>query len=276
MSKVSSRDSARSQGDAEFVGSIPDVYERLLVPLIFAEPAEHLAAAVAALQPHDLLETAAGTGVVTRALRASLPSASLTATDLSESMLDEARARSGPIDVTWQQADAHHLEFADDAFDVVVTQFGVMFFERAAAYAEVRRVLRPGGAYAFNVWGGLADNEVPAVVAEAVAALAAEDPPDFFGRTPYGYFDHARIVADLAAAGFDAEVEDCDGTNRATARDAAIALCQGTPLRSEIEAHPGLDLAAATDAATEALERRFGDGVFAAPSRWIQVFARPR
>lgn len=261
-------------GDSAFVGSIPDVYERLLVPLIFAEPAAHLADTVAALDPTDVLETAAGTGVVTRALRQRLPAVDIIATDLNTSMLDEARARSGGTDVTWQQADAHRLDFADDSFDVVVTQFGVMFFDRALAYAEVRRVLRPGGVFVFNVWGSLEDNEVPAVVAGAIAAAAPDSPPDFFRRTPYGYFQPERLVADLATAGFDAEVEVCRGTNRASALEAATALSQGTPLRGEIEAHPGLDLDTATHAAATALRARFGE-VVEAPSLWIEVVATP-
>ena len=138
-------------GDAQFLGSIPDTYERLMVPMIFAAPAELLAAAVAERAPASVLETAAGTGVLTRAMRRMLPGAAITATDLNQPMLDEAARRSGLADVTWQQADATALPFDDGSFDVVACQFGVMFFpDKVRGFSEARRVLRPGGAFVFN------------------------------------------------------------------------------------------------------------------------------
>src|SRR5205085_2137887 len=127
--------------DADFVGPIPDVYERLLVPMIFAEPAARLAAAVAERTPVDVLETAAGTGALTRALAGSCPGAVITATDLNQPMLDAAASRPpAGSQVRWQQADATDLPFEDGSFDAVVCQFGVMFFpDRVVGYREARR-----------------------------------------------------------------------------------------------------------------------------------------
>lgn len=265
------------EADAEFVGTIPDVYERLLVPLIFAEPAAHLAETLTPLDPHDVLETAAGTGVVTRALAERLPGAAITATDLNEAMLDEARRRgTGGRAVTWQQADAQALPFADAAFDVVVCQFGVMFLpDKHAGFLEARRVLHPGGRFVFNVWDSLEANDLPALVDRVVTSAVPEDPPEFLARTPFGYHDRDRIVADLRRAGFRAEIEVCHGVNRGPARDVATAFCQGTPFRVELDARAGLGAERATALVTQALVDDFGDGVVEGRARWLQVVAEP-
>ena len=272
MTSVSSQPQS---DDAGFAGSIPEIYERLLVPLIFAEPADRLAAAIATGMPDDVLETAAGTGVLTRVLAQRLPGASIVATDLNDAMLEQARARVGHLArVRWQQADALSLGFADGTFDAVACQFGVMFFpDKVAGYAETLRVLRPDGLFAFNVWNSLEANEIPAVIAQALAD-AVPDAPDFLARTPYAHSDRERLRDDLAAAGFTAEISVEHGVNRGTSPDAALAFCQGTPLSTEIQRHPRLDLDSATEIATAALEKRFGAEVEGAAS-WVQVLARP-
>jgi len=146
----------------------------------------------------------------------------------------------------------------------VVCEFGVMFFpDRARAYAEARRVLKPGGAYLFNAWDRIEDNEFADVVTQALAELFASDPPRFMARTPHGYHDKARIRADLAAGGFRDDVSIETVTYRspaASARFAAIAYCEGTPLRNEIEAREAGSLARATAHAERALAQRFGNG----------------
>lgn len=133
-------------GDKLFSGSIPKLYETYLVPLIFEPYAADLANRLAARPMTRLLEIAAGTGVVTRALTSVLPeNVSIVATDLNQSMLDQAAAVGTRRPVEWQQADAMQLPFPDSSFDAVVCQFGAMFFpEKSKAFAEARRVLRPG------------------------------------------------------------------------------------------------------------------------------------
>ncbi len=271
------RQAGEATDDAEFAGAIPDVYERLLVPLIFDGPAAVLAETVSLGQPRDVLETAAGTGVLTRALRARLPAASITATDLSEGMLAEAQTSSpGLPDVSWRQADAQTLPFEDASFDVVACQFGVMFFpDRHTGYLEARRVLRPGGRFVFTVWDSLDANQFPAVVHRVLAAAVPDSPPEFLSRTPYGYFDPDRLVADLAGAGFRAEVEVCDGVNRGLAQEVATAFCQGTPLRAELDARAGLGAQRATALVAESLASEFGGGVIEGRARWLQVVAAP-
>ena len=172
-------------------------------------------------------------------------------------MLDVAAGRIMSWRVTFRQADAQDLPFPDASFDAVVCQFGAMFFpDRAAAYREARRVLKPGGRFLFNVWDRLERNPVSAAVAAAVARLFPDDPPDFLGRVPFGYHDVQRIKAELAGAGFaEVTAETVEKTSPVVARDAAKGLTQGAPLRAEIEARDPARLEVATEAAAAALAR---------------------
>jgi len=257
--------------DALFTGSIPALYQRYLVPMLFAPYARDLAARAAALAPRRILETAAGTGVVTAALLEAAPDAEITATDLNQAMLDAAAAAIRAPNVRFQAADAQALPFADASFDLVVCQFGVMFFpDRVAAYREARRVLRPGGHFLFNAWGRIEDNPLSEAVTEAVAGLFPNDPAAFLRRVPFGYHDIARIEEDLHAAGFEEiEVETVAKRSRiGSAREAATGLCHGSPLRAEIEARGNLD--DVTDSAAAALTRFEGpDGVDAPMSAHV-------
>jgi len=254
-----------SEVDKTFAGSIPRLYDEYLVPLIFAPYADDLARRVAAREPSRLLEIAAGTGVVTRAMAAQLPaSVTIVATDLNQAMIDTAAQIGTDRPVEWRQADAMQLPFADAEFDTVVCQFGVMFFpDKGGGFAEVRRVLKPGGAFLFNVWDRIEDNEIPDELTRAVAALFPDDPPRFLARTPHGYHDRSLIAADLRRGGFVAQpvFDTVAVRSRApSARDAAIAFCQGTPLRNEIEARDASRLGEATEVAADAIARRFGPG----------------
>ena len=211
-----------------------------------------------------MLEIAAGTGAVTRELARTLPaSTDIVATDLNQPMLDQAAAVGTSRPVEFRVADAMKLPFDDAAFDVVVCQFGVMFFpDRPAAMREARRVLRPGGALVFNAWDSIDANEFALAVTDALAAVFPDDPPRFMARTPHGYHDKAVIAADVAAAGFtDSRIDTVGARSRAdSARTVAIAYCQGTPIRNEIESRDASRLDAATDAAEREVARRFGAG----------------
>jgi len=249
--------------DKAFTGSVPKIYEQYLVPLIFEDYAKDMVGRLAALEPSRVLEIAAGTGVVTRLMASTLPdSAQIVATDLQQPMIDEAERVGTPRPVEWRQADAMQLPFDDGSFDAVAIQFGAMFFpDRPKAYAEARRVLRPGGALVFNVWDRIEDNEFAEEVTSAVKALFPQDPPLFLPRTPYGYYQTESIRKDLAAGGFTSQVQIDTIAFRSrakSARDPAIAYVEGTPLRGEIEARDASGLGKATDAATEAIARRFG------------------
>jgi ubiquinone/menaquinone biosynthesis C-methylase UbiE len=253
------------EADKLFAGSIPEIYERLLVPLLFEPYALDLAERLAKHEPTAVLETAAGTGVLTRAVASRLSAnARIVATDLNQSMLDHARTRFSQADrVEWRQADALALPFPDQSFDVAACQFGAMFFpDKIKGFRDALRVLRPGGHFFFNVWDRISENEFADVVTEELAAVFPDDPPRFMARTPHGYHDIEQIRRDLKAAGFgNVAVEAVDRKSKASsARDVAVAYCQGTPLRNEIVARDPSRLEEATQSTAEALARRFGNG----------------
>jgi SAM-dependent methyltransferase len=163
-------------------------------PLLFEPYAKVLAERAALLQPDRILETAAGTGILTRALHGTVPHAQIVATDVNPVMLEAAAQRLGSDHVFFQQADAQHLPFDDESFDLVVCQFGVMFFpEKVRAHAEARRVLRANGHYLVVSFDRLELNPVPEAARNAVAALFPDDPPAYMERGPFSYVDRARI-----------------------------------------------------------------------------------
>ncbi|HWE74597.1 MAG TPA: class I SAM-dependent methyltransferase [Stellaceae bacterium] len=257
------------EADKVFAGSVPENYDRYMVPLIFAAYAADIAQRAAALSPGAVLEIAAGTGAVTRALAPKLSAgARYTATDLNQPMLDYALSRQPPDSrIAWRQADAMALPFEDAAFDLVCCQFGAMFFpDRAAAYREAKRVLKPGGHFLFSVWDRIEENVFADDVTNALARIFPTDPPRFLARTPHGYHDTALIRRDLEGAGFaQAAIETRAEESRAPSpRVPAVAYCQGTLLRNEIEAREPGKLEAATDYAARALAERHGSGAIAA------------
>jgi SAM-dependent methyltransferase len=251
--------------DKVFAGSIPKLYETYLVPLIFEPYAADLMHRLRARRVSSVLEIAAGTGVVTRALASGLPeSVFIVATDLNQAMLDQAAVEGTKRAVEWRQADAMELPFQSATFDAVVCQFGVMFFpQKPKAFSEARRMLRPGGVFIFNVWDRIEENEFADTVTNALESVFPKDPPRFLARTPHGYHDRSQIAGDLANGGFTTtpRIETVSARSRAhSPRAPAIAYCQGTPLRNEIETRDAARLDEATNVAAEAIARQFGAG----------------
>jgi ubiquinone/menaquinone biosynthesis C-methylase UbiE len=258
-----------SAADKVFAGSVPENYDRFMTPLIFAAYAADLAERAAALSPKAVLETAAGTGIVTRALAPKLGAdARYIVTDLNQPMLDYAASRQGGDSrITWRQADAGELPFQNGDFDLVCCQFGAMFFpNRIGAYREAHRVLKPGAHFLFSVWDRIEENVFADEVTNALAEMFPDDPPRFLARTPHGYHDTALIMSELKAAGFSAvSIETRAEQSKApSAEIVAIAYCQGTPLRNEIEARDADRLKAATAYAAEAIAQRHGASAVAA------------
>jgi ubiquinone/menaquinone biosynthesis C-methylase UbiE len=217
-----------------FKHSTPELYDRYMGPLLFEPYAKLVAQRAAPLQPDRILETAAGTGIVTQALHGAVPQAQIVATDLNPMMLKAAAQRIGSDRVSFQPADAQDLPFDDESFDLVVCQFGVMFFpEKVRAHEEARRVLRSDGHYVLVSFDRLDRNPVPKAAGNAVAALFPDDPPAYMEHGPFSYADPALIEHDLRAAGFtQITLETVALTSRVSARDAAQGLVLGSPFRA--------------------------------------------
>ena len=272
------QDSTHGIEDSSFTGPIPAAYDRYLVPLLFEPYAGPISAAIAALHPTRMLETAAGTGVVTRELARVLPpSCSIVATDINQAMIDVALERSISENVAWQACDATRLPFGDREFDVVACQFGVMFFpDKDAAFREVSRVLRPGGSFVFLVWDSLEHNASTRIAEDVMTERYPDNPSMFLRRVPFGYHDTALIAEQLRTAGFD-EVETEVVALRAhapSALHAARGLCQGTPLRGEIIDREPDGLDEVTAAVAAALEGELGGGELTDTVQAILVTAR--
>ena len=224
--------------DVRFSGAVPENYERYLVPLLFRPYAAELARRAAALKPRRILETAAGTGVVTAALAEALPDAEIVATDLNQAMLDVAAARHSSSRVTYRQADALDLPFDEASFDLVACQFGAMFYpDKVKGNLEARRVLRDGGHYLLAIWDRIERNPLSNLAHETMSRQFPDNPPMFMKRGPFSYHEPEWIERDLAAAGFGhVAIETVELRSRsASAEDAARGLTYGSPMGVELE-----------------------------------------
>ena len=250
--------------DSDFTGSIPEIYESHLVPILFEGYASDLAHRVAQSDPTAVLEVAAGTGAVTRALAPLLGTGTrYVVSDLNTAMLERARKHHIDDRLEWREANALSLPFEDSSFDVVLCQFGVMFFpDRVKGFSEILRVLRPGGRLLFNSWGTLEKNDFSRIAVETVVELYPENPPLFLARTPFGYADPKLVEADLAAAGYDSvNVEEVElESSVEKGDDFAFGQTHGSPLRAEIEERGDPTLDHVRKSIVKALEARFGTG----------------
>jgi SAM-dependent methyltransferase len=254
-----------SDMNRSFAGSMPELYDRILVPVMFEPFAQDLAERLRGMTSGHILEIAAGTGVVTRALTRLLPrEVAITATDLNPAMLGRAKSHSGLDRVQWQEADALALPFGDRLFDCVLCQFGVMFFpDKQAAFREALRVLRLGSRFLFSVWGKR-EGSVWEVATNIVGELLSRDPASLVSP-PYN--DVVGVRTDLEAAGFSkVAVEELRKPLRASsAREAAVSICHGGLIRAAIEAQMPCRLDEITEAATSAIAARFGSGPIESP-----------
>jgi ubiquinone/menaquinone biosynthesis C-methylase UbiE len=261
-----------------FGGSIPENYESYLVPLLFLDYAADLASRLKVPPGGAVLETACGTGAVTRYLRARLPDdVRLTITDLAPAMIEQVRQLVGDhANIEYRQADAGELPFADGSFDAVICQFGLMFLpDKVKGMREAARVLKPGGRFVFNSWERLERNVFCQAVHEAVAGLFPADPPRFL-EVPFSYHDLSTIVRDLQEAGFGTiDVTVQPRTSRAPdPRHVALGLVAGSPLANQIMERGSPGLEETTTVVEASLSRQFGAGPISAPMQAFQISAQ--
>lgn len=264
--------------DVRFSGSIPANYERYMVPLLFLPYAELLAERARAMQPKRILETAAGTGVVTNALARVLPEAKIVATDLNQPMLDVAAERLSSPAVRFREADALDLPFEPESFDLVVCQFGIMFYpDKVRGNTEARRVLCEGGHYLLAVWDAIERNPLSNLAHQIMQRRFPDNPPMFMKRGPFSYYEPEWIERDLMAAGFaSVGVETVTLTSRSpSAKDAARGLSHGSPMRVELEEYgPGALDGVFEDLAHAALQFKTPEGFEAPMSAHIVTAAK--
>jgi len=256
-----------------FAGSIPDNYNKYLVPLFFEGYATDLAEKLDVPNSGAVLELACGTGAVTKCLRSSLPRKTrLVATDLNPGMLQTAQSTLSAVEgIEFQVADGTDLPFEEASFDAVVCQFGVMFFpDKAQGFSEALRVLKPGGLLYFSVWDSLEHNSVSKVVHEAAVSLS---PEVSFMAMPFGYCDVSTIKATLESAGFRGmEISVQPRESRASSPNEVVkGLVDGSPLAAELEARNLTEQG--REAVESALKSSFGDGPIEAPMQAIVFVA---
>ena len=250
----------------DFTGSIPALYDEFLGPAIFTSYADDLASRISArVKSGRLLETACGTGLVTRRLDQALaPEVRITATDLSEAMLGYAKTRTPPSTrLEWRIADAAALPFPDASFDGLLNQFGWMFIpDKALAFREARRVLRGGGALAFNVWGRMEENPFSRIAHDAIASFFKDNPPTFY-QVPFGYSDQSMLRQHMHDAHFtDIKVEVVKKDLHAeSARGFARGLVEGNPVVAAIR-EAQVPVADVVEVVTMALTKEGGGAPF--------------
>jgi ubiquinone/menaquinone biosynthesis C-methylase UbiE len=250
--------------NAVFGGSIPENYDRYLGPSFFEPFANDMVARLDPSRNRSVLEIACGTGIVTRRLRDRLSTeARLVATDLNPAMFVLAQKKFDPKEnVTWLEADAGVLPFADGSFDAALCQFGAMFFpDKEAAMRETHRVLNAGGVFLFNVWDSLGKNPVALTAHETIGSFFDHDPPNFY-ELPFGFCDPDLIRQLLGKAGF-AEIEISVVTlpcRNSSAAEFAIGLVRGNPVATAIEERGG-----DVDRVVRAVEKKIGERFGVAP-----------
>ena len=264
--------------NSAFVGSIPETYHRCLGPLLFEPYARDMAARAQRTGATRILELACGTGIVTRELLSSLPpNGRLTATDLNQAMIDVASKFVGADPrLRFQPADACKLPFPDHSFDLIVCQYGVMFFpDKPGSMREARRVLAPGGRYLFNVWDSLAHNPIAGLIQQSLDELLAPNPPRFLAQTPYNWFDPKTIEETARAGGFTTIKHEYLSfpSESPTATDAVRGLLEGTPNLGALSERGITDPTSLRNSIAERVAAKFGKAPCRSTMRAIVVEA---
>ena len=223
---------------ADFSGDIATHYDHFLGPLFFEPYAIEVAKRIDPTSVSIVLEIAAGTGRVTRHIRERIPTgAKLIASDISEDMLAEAKKQLSHLNIDWQNIDAQQLPFSENSIDLVVCCFGYMFVpNKQKAFAEVYRVLRPGGMFLFTTWDKL-ENNAASYTSRIIAKEYLEEPlPESYDLAT-SMSDEAALRLLLRDAGFTKiSIEKVQQFSVSpTAKEATYGLVEGGLIYKEIK-----------------------------------------
>jgi ubiquinone/menaquinone biosynthesis C-methylase UbiE len=239
-----------------FPHSAPELYNRFMGPILFEPCAKVVAERVAKLLPSRILETAAGTGILTRAISRAAPRAQVIATDINAALLDYAKTTVNSPKIEFLPGDAQNLPFSAGSFDLVACQFGAMFFpDKIRANEEAHRVLKENGRYLLVTFDALERNPIPESAQDAVNAFFRDAPITYMQSGPFCYSEPKQIKSDLLAAGFmRVEIETITLSTRVIPKDAAKGLVFGSPLSAEITKRNASTLERAAEAVAEVLQ----------------------
>jgi ubiquinone/menaquinone biosynthesis C-methylase UbiE len=260
----------------QFIAAMVETYDRRLGPILFEPYARDLACRLIECKPCSVLETACGTGILTRAIRAIDARTFIVATDVSEPMLAYAKMKGYGFErIQWSIADAASLPFPAETFDAVACQFGLMFFaDKHGAIGEARRVLKPGGTLLFSVWDRIATNPPQNALRQILCDFEAHNLPRFLDSA-YGFHRRDEIAELLASHGFSEIYSDIVALQMIahSADEVALAMVGGSPMGQAIHAQ-GLSVDAIVRAATAALKRNGAREPFRSTMQAIVVKAR--
>jgi|SRR5688572_7243713 SAM-dependent methyltransferase len=188
------------------------VYEAFFVPALFEQWSVPMLDTAKVRDGDHLLDVGCGTGVLARtAFDRVGPSGSVVGVDNNPAMLTVAKQIAPHIE--WKEGAAEHLPFADASFDVVASQFGLMFFDRRAALLEMMRVLKPGGRLILSVWDSLENIPAYSILVALLQHKVSQRAADAL-RVPFALGNAEKLRAVFQEAGIDARMSRRQGTAR--------------------------------------------------------------
>lgn len=246
-----------------FAGSVPANYEQYLGPILFEPYALDIMQRLPKGSLNNVLEIACGTGRVTKHLLDAIgEKGKLVATDLNPDMIAIAKEKVADSRIEWQKADAQDLPFADNSFEAVICQYGVMFFpDKLKAFSETWRVLKPGGIFIFNAWDSLDANPGAQVIDNVLQEAFGEEAPNFLKEGPYSFYDQGQIRSLLKEASFKNIQLDLVkvSSNFTSITDLAKGFLQGSPLFAYLQEKEKEKREAVTEKIMEKMRSEFGE-----------------
>lgn len=252
--------------NSTFTKTIAENYEKYFSPMFFTAPAKDIAGRLS-IEQGRVLELACGTGQLTRIIREKYPDADIIATDLNPGMISVAKTISSTEKIQWQTMDAQEIQFDDNSFDVVICQFGFMFFpDKQKAAAEGYRVLKPGGKFIFSTWDKIETQHITVIANDIIKSFFPSDPPMFF-NVPFSMSDPSVIESLMKNTGFrDVSVDNprLEGQS-SSADDAAKGFTIGNPMYLAICERDESLLQEIQAAVKQAFIDEFGSGPISVP-----------